>query len=66
MSVTHEKVCLYCSEILKPGIAHTKCDEEQGRRLSGGLCLVCAKPMGDEHNIEHATCHDKTYQGYSN
>lgn len=65
MSMT-QHLCLYCSKIIKSGATHVKCDEEQGRRLSSDLCLVCAKPMGSEHNVEHTTCYNKAYKGYPN
>ena len=55
-------VCSLCyREIISP---HTKCDEEQGRRLSNDLCLVCSEPMNDEANVEHALCNGKPYIGY--
>ena len=54
--------CQFCyREIVS---LHTKCSEEQGRRLSNDLCLVCREPMNNEVNIEHALCKGKQYIGY--
>ena len=61
MSIEKHACSLCYREIISP---HIKCDEEQGRRLSNDLCLVCSEPMNDEANVEHALCNGKPYIGY--